>query len=133
MKATTVNQFATRTNELAYAIETLGGKADRLRALSLWLLKQAGARNALDMDVREFMTRCPATIRDAAREVWSNAQASLKSLSGAAAKPAAAKKAVRKRKAAPKKERTDLMSDEDYAEMLQRMDPFEAARIQREE
>lgn len=105
MNATTVNQFATRANALAYAIETLGGKADRLRALSLWLLKQASARNALDMDVREFMTRCPATVRDAAREVWSNAQASLKSLSGAAAKPAAAKaapakKAVSKRKAA---------------------------------
>jgi hypothetical protein len=61
MNATTVNQFATRANALAYAIETLGGKADRLRALSLWLLK---------------------------------------SLSGAAAKPAAAKKAVSKRKAA---------------------------------
>lgn len=28
---------------------------------------------------------------------------------------------------------SDMMSDEDYAEMLQRMDPFEAARIQREE
>lgn len=59
MNATTVNQFATRANALAYAIESLGGKA--------------------------------------------------------------------------KAERTDLMSDEDYAEMLQRMDPFEAARIQREE
>lgn len=69
MNATTVNQFATRANGLAYAIETLGGKTDRLR----------------------------------------------------------------KRKAAPEKTRTDLMSDEDYAEMLQRMDPFEAARIQREE
>ena len=133
MNATTVNQFATRANALAYAIETLGGDADRLRALSLWLLKQASAHNALDMDVREFMARCPATIRDAARAVWGNAQASLKSLHDAAAKPAAAKKAVRKCKAAPKKERTDLMSDEDYAEMLQRMDPLEAARIQREE
>lgn len=133
MNTTTVNQFATRANARAYAIELLGGKADRLRALSLWLLKQASARNALDMDVREFMTRCPATVRDAAREVWSNARTLLKSLRDAAAKPVAAKKAVRKRKTAPKKERTDLMSDEDYAEMLQRMDPFEAARIQREE
>lgn len=133
MNATTVNQFATRANALAYAIETLSGNAKRLRALSSWMLKQASARNALDMDVREFMARCPATVRDAAREVWSSAQALLKSLSDATAKPAATKKVVRKRKAAPKKKRTDLMSDEDYAEMLQRMDPFEAARIQREE
>lgn len=133
MNATTVNQFTTRANERAYEIELLGGKADRLRALSLWLLKQASARNALDMDVREFMTRCPATVRDAAHEVWSNARALLKSLRDAAAKPAVTKKVARKRKAAPKKKRTDLMSDEDYAEMLQRMDPFEAARIQREE
>lgn len=95
MNATTVNQFATRTNELAYAIETLGDKAERLRALSLWLLKQASARNALDMDVREFMARCPATVRDVAREVWSNAQTLLKSLHDAAAKPAEAKKDVR--------------------------------------
>lgn len=133
MNTTTVNQFATRANALAYAIGTLGGKADRLRALSLWLQKQASSRKAFDMDVREFMARCPATVRDAAREVWVDAQASLKSLHAAAAKPAAAKKVVRKRKAAPKKERTDLMPNEDYAEMLQRMDPFEAARIQREE
>ncbi len=133
MNATTVKQFATRANALAYAIETLSGNAERLRALSLWLLKQASARNALDMDVNEFMARCPATVRDAAREVWADARALLKALRAAAAKPAAAKKAVRKRKAAPKKERTDLMSDEDYAEMLQRMDLFEAARIQREE
>lgn len=67
MNATTVNQFATRANTLAYAIETLSGNAERLRAFSLWLLKQASARNALDMDVREFMTRCPATVCDAAR------------------------------------------------------------------
>lgn len=89
MNATTVNQFATRANALAYAIEMLGGKAERLRALTLWMLKQASSRNALDMDVREFMARCPAKVRDAAREVWGNAQASLKSLRDAAAKPAA--------------------------------------------
>lgn len=132
MNTTTVNQFATRANERAYAIELLGGNADRLRALSLWLLKQASARNALDMDVREFMTRCPATVRDAAREVWSNARTLLKSLHDAATKPAAAKKVVRKRKAAPKANPKN-MSDEDYAEMLAKLDPFEAARIQREE
>lgn len=121
MNATTVNQFATRANALAYAIETLSGNAEQLRALSLWMLKQASARNALDMDVREFMARCPATVRDAAREVWINARALLKSLRDTAAKPAAPK-------ANPKN-----MSDENYAEMLAKLDPFEAARIQREE
>ena len=80
MNATTVNQFATRANALAYAMETLGGNADRLRALSLWLLKQASARNALDMDVREFMARCPATVRDAARTLVREARAMQKSL-----------------------------------------------------
>ena len=128
MNATTVNQFATRANALAYAIETLGGKTDRLRALTLWLLKQASARDALDMDVREFMTRCPAAVRDAARAVVRDSQTLLRAL-----RTRSANKVLRKRKAALKKERTDLMSDEDYAEMLQRMDPFEAARVQREE
>lgn len=128
MNATTVNQFATRANALAYAIEVLGGKTDRLRALSHWLLNQAVARDALDMDVREFMARCPAAVRDAARAVVRDAQTLLRAL-----RTRAANKTLRKRKAAPKKERTDLMSDEDYAEMLQRMGPFEAARIQREE
>lgn len=131
MNATTVNQFITRANVLAYAIETLGGNADRLRALALWMLKQASQRKTFGMDVREFMARCPTKVRDAAREVWVNARALLKSLRDDVAKPVATKKAVRKRKA--KAKRTDLMSDEDYAEMLQRMDPFEAARIQREE
>jgi hypothetical protein len=128
MNTTTVNQFATRANALAYAIETLGGKTDRLRALTLWLLKQASARNALDMDMREFMARCPEAVRDAARAVVCDAQTLLQAL-----RTRAANKVLRKRKTAPKKERPDLMSDEDYAEMLQRMDPFEAARIQREE
>lgn len=141
MKATTVNQFATRADALAYAIESLGGKAERLRKLALWMLKQASPRKAFDMDVREFMAGYSERVREAAREVWINARALLSMLqaereaeSKAAAKRAP-RKAVRKavRKAAPKKGRTDLMSDEDYAEMLQRMDPFEAARIQREE
>lgn len=136
MNVTTVNQFATRANALAYTIELLGGKADRLRALALWMLKQASPRKAIDMDVREFMARCPATVRDAAREVWINARALLSMLQAereaeASVKPAPTKKAMRKCKV--KTKRTDLMSDEDYAEMLQRMDPFEAARIQREE
>lgn len=67
MNAMTVNQFATRANVLAYAIEILGGKADRLRALALWMLKQASPRKAFDLDVREFMTGYSAKVRDAAR------------------------------------------------------------------
>lgn len=132
MNATTVHQFAQRCDALAQSIEQLSGNADRVRALAQWLRDQGRARHALHMRVREFMARCPATVRDAARAVVADAQSLLKSLRDAAAKPTApAKKAVRKRKA--KAERTDLMLVEDYAEMLRRMDPFEAARIQREE
>lgn len=127
MNATTVNQFAQRCDALAQGIEQLSGNADRVRALAQWLRDQGRARHVLHMRVREFMQRCPAAVRDAARTVVADAQALLTSLRDAAAKPVAVKKA------APKKERTDLMSVEDYAEMLRRMDPFEAARIQREE
>lgn len=134
MNAMTVNQFAQRCDALAQGIEQFSGNANRVRALAQWLRDQGRARHALHMRVREFMARCPVAVRDAARAVVADAQSLLKSLRDAATKPAApAKKAVRKRKAAPKKKRADLMSDEDYAEMLQRMDPFEAARIQREE
>jgi len=80
MNATTVNQFATRANALAYAIETLGGKADRLRALALWMLKQASPRKAFDMDAREFMAGYSPKVRDAAREVWIDARALLSTL-----------------------------------------------------
>lgn len=132
MNATTVNQFAQRCDALTQDIEQLSGNADRVRALAQWLRDQGRARHALHMRVREFMARCPVAVRDAARAVVADAQSQLKSLRDAATKPAApAEKTARKRKA--KAERTDLMSDEDYAEMLQRMDPFEAARIQREE
>ena len=127
MNATTVNQFAQRCDALAQGIEQLSGNADRVRALAQWLRDQGRARHVLHMRVREFMQRCPAAVRDAARTVVADAQALLTSLRDAAAKPVAVKKA------APKKERTDLMSVEDYAEMLRRMDSFEAARIQREE
>ena len=128
MNATTVNEFAQRCDAIAAQLEQLRGNAERVRALAQWLRDQGRARHALHMRVREFMARCPETVHDAARAVVREAQAAI-----AAAKAAPAKKAVRKHKAAAKKERTDLMSDEDYAEMLQRLDPFEAARIQREE
>lgn len=128
MNATTVNQFAQRCDAIAAQLEQLQGNAERVRALAQWLRDQGRARHALHMRIREFMMRCPEAVRDAARAVVREAQVAI-----AAAKAAPVKKAVRRRKAAAKKERTDLMSDEDYAEMLQRMDPFEAARIQREE
>ena len=147
MKAMTVVQFANWLNVISSNMpEAKGGFSAtedrtlnvRLYKLAMWVLEQAEKRDALNMRIRDFMARCPASVRDAARALVREAQGQLKTLRAAAAKPAAAKaapakKAVRKRKAAHKKERTDLMSDEDYAEMLQRMDPFEAARIQREE
>lgn len=147
MKAMTVVQFANWLNVISSDMtEAKGGFSAtedrtlnvRLYKLAMWVREQAEKRDALNMRIRDFMARCPATVRDAARALVREAQGQLKALRATAAKPAAAKatpakKAVRKRKAAPKKERTDLMSDEDYAEMLQRMDPFEAARIQREE
>lgn len=147
MKAMTVVQFANWLNVISSDMtEAKGGFSAtedrtlnvRLYKLTMWVLEQAEKRGALNMRIRDFMARCPATVRDAARALVREAQGQLIALRAAAAKPAAAKaapakKTVRKRKAAHKKERTDLMSDEDYAEMLQRMDPFEAARIQREE
>lgn len=147
MKAMTVVQFANWLNaissDMTESKDGFSATEDRtlnvrLYKLAMWVLEQAEKRGALNMRIRDFMARCPATVRDAARALVREAQGQLKALRAAAAKPAAAKaapakKAVRKRKAAHKKERTDLMSDEDYAEMLQRMDPFEAARIQREE
>lgn len=141
MKAMTVVQFANWLNVISSDMtEAKGGFSAtedrtlnvRLYKLAMWVLEQAEKRGALNMRIRDFMARCPAAVRDAARALVREAQEQLKALR-ATAKPAAAKKAVRKRKAAHKKERTDLMSDEDYAEMLQRMDPSEAARIQREE
>lgn len=125
MNDTTVNQFAQRCDAIAAQLEQLHGNAERVRALAQWLRDQGRARHALHMHVREFMARCPATVRDAARAVVREA------LNAIAAPKAPAKKALRKRKA--KSERTDLMSVEDYAEMLRKLDPFEAARIQAEE
>lgn len=138
MKAMTVKQFANWTLTLSSDVaelsgfgvrDTKGTICERLGKLARWALEQGEARGALDMCIADFMARCPAAVRDAARSVVREAKASLVCLKSAKAAPA--KKAVRKCKA--KAERTDLMSDEDYAEMLQRMDPFEAARIQREE
>lgn len=95
MNATTVNQFAQRCDALALSIEQLSGNADRVRALAQWLRDQGRARHALHMRVREFMARCPAAVRDAARALVREAREQLKALRAAAAKPVAAKKAVR--------------------------------------
>lgn len=54
----------------------------RLYKFVMWLLEQADKRAALDMNIDDFMAQCPASVR------------------AAAAKPAAAKKAVSERKAA---------------------------------
>lgn len=145
MAIKTVKQFANWIGVINSEIEDLKraplGSAERamnarLYKFVMWLLEQADKRAALDMNIDDFMARCPASVRDAALALVREAKAELKALRAAAAKPVAAlaapaKKAVRKRKA--KAERTDLMSAEDYAERLRRMDPFEAARIQREE
>lgn len=131
MNATTVNQFAQRCDAIAVELETLRGNAEHVRALAQWLRDQGRARHALHMRIREFMARCPAAVRDAARAVVREALATIAALK-AQAKAPSAKKAGRKRKAAPKANPKN-MSVEDYAEMLRRLDPFEAARIQREE
>lgn len=72
----------------------------RLYKFVMWLLEQADKRAALDMNIDDFMARCPASVRDAALALVREAKAELKALRAAAAKPAAAKKAVSKRKAA---------------------------------
>lgn len=125
MNATTVNQFAQRCDALAQSIAKLHGNAERVRALAAWLLAQGEARNALDMDVASFMERCPATVRDAARTVVRDAQTLPRAL-----RTRANSKILRKRKPAARSPRN--MSDEEFNEMLQRMDPCEAARLLRE-
>lgn len=145
MKAMTVIQFANWLNVISSDMSELKGSSAnedrtinlRLRKLAMWVLEQAEQRGALNMRIRDFMARCPAAVRDAARALVHEAQGQLKTLRAAAAKPVAAKaapakKAMRKRKAAPKANPKN-MSDEDYVEMLQKLDPFEAARIQAEE
>lgn len=140
MKAMTVVQFANWLNVISSDMSKLKGSPTnedrtidlRLYKLAMWVLEQAEQRGALNMSIRDFMARCPATVRDAARALVREAQEQLKALRAAAVKPVAAKKAMRKRKAAPKANPKN-MSDEDYAEMLQKLDPFEAARIQAEE
>lgn len=131
MNASTVNQFATQLNALAFELETLRADASRLRKLSLWMLQQASARNALDMSVRDFMARCPATVRDAAHAVVREAQGARRA--HAAAKAATPKRALRKlskREQAALDKR--LAEAERDAELLARMDLGDAIAYCRE-
>jgi hypothetical protein len=140
MKAMTVVQFANWLNVISSDMTKAKGgfSADedrtlnvRLYNLAMWVLEQAEKRGALDMRIRDFMARCPAAVRDAARALVREAQEGAQPCATLRVRSCAT---LRVRSCARhKKERTDLMSDEDYAEMLQRMDPSEAARIQREE
>lgn len=103
MKAMTVVQFANWLNVISSDMtEAKGGFSatedrsldKRLYKLSMWVLEQAEQRGALNMRICDFMARCPATVRDAARALVREARAELKALR--VAKPAAAKKALRR-------------------------------------
>ena len=89
MKTMTVVQFADWLNVISSDMtEAKGGfTADedrtlnvRLYNLAMWVLEQAEKRGALNMLIRDFMARCPATVRDAARALVREAQAELKAL-----------------------------------------------------
>ena len=89
MKAMTVVQFANWLNVISSDITTAKGGFDadadrtlnkRLYKLAMWVLEQAEQRGALNMRIRDFMARCPATVRDAARALVREARAMLKSL-----------------------------------------------------
>ena len=89
MKAMTVVQFANWLNVISSDITTAKGGFDadvdrtlnkRLFKLAMWVLEEAEQRDALNMRIRDFMARCPATVRDAARTLVREAQAMLKSL-----------------------------------------------------
>lgn len=96
MKTMTVVQFANWLNVISSDMtEAKGGfTADedrtlnvRLYNLAMWVLEQGEKRGALNMRIRDFMARCPATVRDAARALVRESQEQLKALR---AKPAAA-------------------------------------------
>ena len=83
MKAMTVVQFANWLNvissDMMEAKGDFAADADRtlnvrLYKLGMWVLEQAEQRGALNMRIRDFMARCPATVRDAARALVREAQ-----------------------------------------------------------
>lgn len=119
MNATTVNEFAQHCAELAGDIVEVKPRkaelavASRVLRLAVWLSQKSRERGMLNADVRVFMKRCPEAVRERAREAVREAQAVVKAMRAAQAKP-------------------QNMSDEDFEEYLQKVGPFEAARILRE-
>lgn len=104
MAIKTVKQFANWIGVINSEIEDLKraplGSAERalnarLYKFVMWLLGQADKRDALDVNIDDFMARCPAAVRDAALALVREAKAELKALRAAAAKPVAAEKAAR--------------------------------------
>lgn len=92
MKAMTVVQFANWLNVISSDMMELKGNPvnedrainRRLFKLGMWVLEQAEKRDALNMSIADFMARCPAAVRDAARALVREAQGQLKTLRAAA-------------------------------------------------
>ena len=141
MKAMTVVQFANWLNVISSDMtEAKGGfTADedrtlnaRLYKLAMWVLEQAEKRDALDMRIRDFMTSCPATVRDAARALVRESQEQLKALRAEPKKlPSALKRVKRsaKRQAELDKRYAEQQRD---AELLACMDLGDAIAYTRE-
>lgn len=97
MAIKTVKQFANWIGVINSEINDLKrapmGSAERalnarLYKFVMWLLEHADKRAALDMNIDDFMSRCPASVRDAALALVREAKAELKALRNAAAKTA---------------------------------------------
>lgn len=141
MNAMTVAQFADWLNVLSSDMTEAksGFTTDedralnvRLYKLAVWVLEQAEKRGALDMRIRDFMARCPASVRDAARAVVRKAQEQLKVLrAGPKKQPSALKRVKRsaKRQAELDKRYAEQQRD---AELLARMDLGDAIVYLRE-
>lgn len=140
MNATTVNQFAQRCATLAVAIDAAKPRkaekevAARLAKLAAWLRAQGEARRALHMRVSDFMARCPASVRDAARELFISAlDTRVKQDARASQMPAP--KTLRKRKISAKRQvqlDAQYAAEQAEAEKLARMSEGEAAAYLRE-
>lgn len=89
MAVKTVKQFANWIGVINSEINDLKraplGSAERalnarLYKFTMWLLEQADKRAALDMNIDDFMARCPASVRNAALALVREAKAELKAL-----------------------------------------------------
>lgn len=148
MNATTVNEFAQRCAELAGAIIAAKPRkaelavASRVLRLAVWLSQKSRERGMLNADVRVFMKRFSEAVRERARKAVREAQAVVKAMREAQAKKkaeamskviaAAAKAEAEGKTEAVAEAKPQNMSDEDFEEYLQKVGPFEAARILRE-